>query len=273
MHAKFQSFPFISICFVLLLLSIFPNPSNSSLQSLTYVGCSQQRYISGTPYESNVNSVLASLVNSATFTNFNNFKISLPGSTQNDIVYGLFQCRGDLTTSDCHQCVANAVSRLGSLCGSASGGTLQYEGCFIKYDNSPFLGVEDKSVVYSKCGPSIAGESDVLTRKDAVLSYLTGAGQYFRVGGSGEVQGMTQCVQDLTTGECQDCLSEAIQRLKNECGDSAWGHMYLGKCYARYSEGGYTSPGCQKLPRRGYWWFTAYIFYLLFDFHMLSFNV
>ncbi|XP_075479562.1 plasmodesmata-located protein 6-like [Primulina tabacum] len=261
MHARFPSQPLISICFVLILLSLFPDSSDSSLQSLTYIGCSQQRYISGTPYESNVNSILVSLVNSATSTNFNNFKISLPGSTQSDVVYGLFQCRGDLTSSDCHQCVANAVSRLGSLCGSASGGALQYEGCFIKYDNSPFLGVEDKSVVYSKCGPSMAGDTDVLTRKDAVLAYLTGAGQYFRVGRSGEVQGMTQCMQDLTTGECQDCLSEAIQRLKNECGNSAWGHMYLGKCYARYSERGYTSRGGEKLRRLG-WWFTVIVNFL-----------
>ncbi|KZV31389.1 cysteine-rich repeat secretory protein 12-like [Dorcoceras hygrometricum] len=264
MHAKLPSPLVIPICFVILLLS---NSSNSSLESLTYMGCSQQRYTSGTPYESNVNSIFASLVNSATFTNFNNFKMSVPGSTQNDVVYGLFQCRGDLTNSDCHQCVSEAVSRLGSLCRSASGGALQYEGCFIKYDSSPFLGVEDKSVVYSKCGPSIAGYTDVLARKDAVLSYLTGAGQYFRVGGSGEVQGMTQCVQDLTTGECQDCLSEAIQRLKNECGGSAWGHMYLGKCYARFSESGYTSRSAQRLRRRG-WWFAVFIFYLLFDFYV-----
>ncbi|XP_073146845.1 plasmodesmata-located protein 6-like [Henckelia pumila] len=259
MHAKFSSPPSISVCFVLILInvSLFPRSSNSSLQSLIYVGCSQQRYISGTPYESNVNSILASLVNSAASANFNNFKISLPGSTQTDVVYGLFQCRGDLPTSDCHQCVADAVGRLGSLCGGASGGALQYEGCFVKYDNTPFLGVEDKSVVYSKCGPSIAGDTDVLTRKDAVLGYLTGAGQYFRVGGSGEVQGTTQCVQDLTTGECQDCLSEAIQRLKNVCGDSAWGHMYLGKCYARYSERGYTSRGGKKLRSHG-WRFTVF---------------
>ncbi|KAK6134354.1 hypothetical protein DH2020_031895 [Rehmannia glutinosa] len=187
--------------------------------------------------------MLASLVNSASISNFNNFKISLPGSTPSDVLYGLFQCRGDLASSDCHHCVAAAVSRLGTFCVGTSGGALQLDGCFIKYDNASFLGGQDKAVVSDKCGPSIGYDSETLSRRDAVMAYLTGGGgQYFRVGGSGNVQGMVQCVQDLSVSECQDCLSEAIQRLRNECGTSSWGDMFLGKCYARYSErGSYSS--------------------------------
>lgn len=189
-----------------------------------------------------MNSVLTSVVNSASSANFNNFKISLPGSTQSDIVYGLFQCRGDLSNSDCHDCVVHAVSQLGSLCVGTSGGALQLEGCFVKYDNISFLGVADKAVVAKKCGPPVGGyDSDSLTRRDAVMAYLAGGGQYFRVGGSGRVQGMSQCTQDLSMGACQDCLSEAIGRLKSDCGGSAWGDMFLAKCYVRYSEHGYNS--------------------------------
>ncbi|GFP83552.1 cysteine-rich repeat secretory protein 60 [Phtheirospermum japonicum] len=102
-------------------------------------------------------------------------------------------------------------------------------------------GDEDKAIVSDKCGPSIADGTDLLARRDAVLSYLTGGGQFFRVAGSGKVQGVAQCTQDLSAPECQDCLSEAIQRLKSECGSSPWGDMFLGKCYARYAERGYTS--------------------------------
>ncbi|KAK6122411.1 hypothetical protein DH2020_043853 [Rehmannia glutinosa] len=227
--------------FLLIVLSNFPIPSNCALESFVYVGCSQLKYAPGSPYESNVNSILSSIVNSASITNFNNFKISLPGSAPSDVVYGLFQCRGDLSNSDCHDCVSNAVSRLGASCVGASGGALQLDGCFVRYDNASFLGDEDKTVVSDKCGPSIADDTDLLTRRDAVLSYLTAGGQFFRVAGSGKVQGVAQCVQDLSVSECQDCLSEAIQRLKSECGSSPWGDMFLGKCYARYSERGYTS--------------------------------
>ncbi|KAL3510501.1 hypothetical protein ACH5RR_029902 [Cinchona calisaya] len=225
----------------LLIFSLLIHPSTSAITSFLYAGCTQLKFTPGTPYESNVHSVLVSLVNSAATTNFNNFKISLPGSTPNDVVYGLFQCRGDLSNEDCHDCVVSAVSRLGTLCVDTYGGALQLDGCLVRYSNVSFLGVEDKTIVLKNCGPSIGYDSDSLTRRDAVLGYLTAGGQYFRVGGSGNVQGMVQCVQDLSMSECQDCVTEAIGRLKNECGTSRWGDMFLAKCYARYSERGFHS--------------------------------
>lgn len=256
----------LSLLTFFLTISTLPHPSTPSTQSFLYGGCSQQKYTHNTPYESNVNSLLTSLVNSASSSNFNEFKISVPGSTQSDIVYGLYQCRGDLESLDCKNCVVRAVSQLGALCANSQGAGLQLEGCFIKYDSNSFLGVEDKTMVYKKCGPSSLGyESDGLARRDAVLDYLTAGGQYFRVGGSGKVQGMVQCVQDLSMSECQDCLLEAIRRLKNECGSAAWGDVFLGKCYARYSEHGVYSAGGDGIGygREHRWWFMVGGFVML----------
>lgn len=247
----------------ILTISLLTHPSASAIDSFIYGGCSQLKYSPGTPYESNVNSVLSSLVNSASLSNYNNFKISLPGSTQSDIVYGLFQCRGDISNSDCRDCVAHSVSQLGVVCPGSSGGALQLDGCFVKYDNISFLGVEDKAVVMKKCGPSIGYDTDLLTRRDALMGYLTGQGEYFRVGGSGNVQGVAQCVRDLSVSECQDCLAEATGKLKNECGSAAWGDMFLGKCYARYSDRGVHSrsgkPSHHHKHRRG-WLFVIFGF-------------
>lgn len=238
MHASLLSSVLVYV--FLIILSHFTSFSISAIDSFIYVGCSQLKYNPGSPYESNVNSILTSVVNSASSTNYNNFKIS----ASNDAVYGLFQCRGDLASSDCHTCIADAVSRLGATCVGASGGVLQLEGCFVRYDNTSFLGVEDKTVVSDKCGPLIADDSDLMTRRDATLANLMAGGQFFRVGGSGKLQGLAQCLQDLSASECQDCLTEAIQRLKTQCGSAAWGDMFLAKCYARYSERGYSSkPG------------------------------
>ncbi|XWS69376.1 hypothetical protein CRYUN_Cryun04dG0173800 [Craigia yunnanensis] len=237
-----------SLFFLLLLLVLlifFITPSSSATDSFVFGGCSQLKYTSGSPYEYNVNSILTSLVNSAMFTSYNNFTMPA-GSISQDTVYGLFQCRGDLNNGDCSRCIAKALSQLGTLCLDSTGGALQLEGCFVKYDNTTFLGVEDKTVVMKKCGPSISSYSDALTRRDAVLGYLGASdGTYkpFRVSGSGDLQAVAQCVGDLSPSECQDCLSEAIGRLKTDCGAAKWGDMYLAKCYARYSEGGDHSHG------------------------------
>ncbi|PON89078.1 hypothetical protein TorRG33x02_151530, partial [Trema orientale] len=210
--------------------------SSSSTDGFVFGGCTQQKYAPDSPYESNINSLLTSLVNSATYSSYNNFTVT--GSSSHDVVYGLFQCRGDLAMPDCATCIARAVSQLGGLCSQTCGGAVQLQGCYVKYDNATFLGVEDKTVVLKKCGPSLGYDADGLGRRDAVLGSLVGSGGPYRVGGSGDVQGVAQCVGDLSFGECQDCVSEAIGRLKSDCGQAVNGDMFLAKCYARYSTAG-----------------------------------
>ncbi|XP_022942019.1 cysteine-rich repeat secretory protein 12-like [Cucurbita moschata] len=229
--------------FLLLFISTLPPPSMAALTgetSFVYGGCSQSKYTPGSTIESNINSLLTSLLTSSSFTLYTNFTVA--GAGAGDTVYGLFQCRGDLKNVACGKCVTHAVAQLGSICLDACGGALQLEGCFVKYDNVSFLGVEDKTMVVKKCGAVMGYDSGGLARRDAVLAYLAaadGGGGYqpFRVGGSGDVQGLAQCVGDLDAVECQDCVATAVGRLKADCAAAGWGDMFLGKCYARFSHG------------------------------------
>ena len=153
------SFSYLFVFLVIISSKTFITPSSSATNSFVFGGCSQLKYTSGSPYENNVNSLLTSLVNSAMSTTYNNFTV--PGiESPQDTLYGLFQCRGDLMGNDCSRCVAFAVSQLGTLCVDSFGGALQLEGCFVKYDNTSFLGVEDKTEVVKKCGPSIGYDSE-----------------------------------------------------------------------------------------------------------------
>lgn len=229
----------------LLPFSLLVSPSTSSFDSFIYVGCSQYKLSPGSPYETSVDSVLTSFVSSSASSSYNNFTV--PGPTPSDTVYGLYQCGGDLAVADCSTCVSRAVSRVGTICAGSSGGTLQLEGCLVRYDNSTFLGVQDKTVLLRRCGPLVgATNSDELTRGDAVLGYIgAGDGSYkpYRTGSSGSVRAVAQCVQDLGAGDCQDCLTEAIGRLKSDCRTAKWGDVYLAKCYVQYSDGDHTSSG------------------------------
>ncbi|XP_076953511.1 plasmodesmata-located protein 6-like [Bidens hawaiensis] len=225
---------YLSLSFLILSL-IFSIISVCTAKSNIYIQCSQLNFTSMTPYESNVNSLFTSLVDSASMYNFNKYETS----PQSDGVYGLFQCRGDLSSPDCKDCVANATSQLKTTCPMSMGGEIQLEVCYVKYDNSSFFGVQEKVEVCRRCGPSIGYNSDVLNRIDGALAYLVGgSGQYFRGGDFGSIQGVAQCVQDLSLSDCQDCLSEACGRLRTECETSTWGDMYLGKCYIRYADQG-----------------------------------
>ncbi|GMH26830.1 hypothetical protein Nepgr_028673 [Nepenthes gracilis] len=228
----------ISALSLYIVIAAVGSASQPPADTFVYGGCSQAKYNPNSTYESNLNSLLTSLVNSATYSSYNKFTVI--GPTEQDVIYGLYQCRGDLSMPDCATCIAHSVSRLGSLCPESCGGTAQLEGCFVKFDNASFLGVEDKGVLYRRCGPSIGYDARRITGRDAMLAALASGdgGSYYRVGGSGEVQGMAQCAGDLSVDQCRDCIGEAVGRLKSDCGTAELGEMYLGKCYAKYTIGG-----------------------------------
>ncbi|KAK9677106.1 hypothetical protein RND81_11G121700 [Saponaria officinalis] len=239
--------PFFSLTLLTFLLSTFPTSSDSSaLKTFVYGGCSHLKFSSeDTSYMANLNALLTSLVNSATYSSYNHFTVV--GTSPHDVVYGLYQCCGDLSMPDCASCIVHSVNQVGSLCPGSCGGVVQLQGCFIKFDNDTFLGVEDKAVVYKKCGPT---KNDMTTRDAMLDGMVTGGGGLYREGGSKDVAAIAQCVGDLSGGECQDCLEEAIKQLKVACGTASYGDMYLGKCYVRYTIGGgrgfFNSDGSEK---------------------------
>lgn len=219
---------------LLLIFSLFTlSLSHSSTDSFIFGGCTQQKYSPDSPYPSTLDSLLTSLLNAATYSPYNHFSAVAGDST----LSALYQCRGDLSMPDCSACVSRSLARLSALCPAACGGAVQLDGCFLKYDNASFVGVEDKTVIFKKCGPSSGAmqQGGVVVGRDAGLA---SSGGLFRVGGSGNVAGLAQCVGDLGLRECQDCLSEAIRRLRSDCGDAAYGDVFLGKCYVRYSVDG-----------------------------------
>ncbi|KAJ8440030.1 hypothetical protein Cgig2_020518 [Carnegiea gigantea] len=230
----------LSISFLLSLSTLTPTATLSSpLTSFVYGGCSHLKYTSdeAAAYKANLNALLTSLVNSATYSSYNHLTIH---GGEGSSIHGLYQCRGDLSMPDCAACVSYSAARLAGFCPGSCGAAIQLLGCFLKYDNDSFVGIEDKTVVMKRCGPSLGDdEGGAAAARDSVLDMLPGgsAGLY-RVGGSGEVQAISQCVGDLSGGECNDCVAEAVRQVKVACGVAGSGDMYLGKCYVRYTVGG-----------------------------------
>ncbi|KAK9749250.1 hypothetical protein RND81_02G112700 [Saponaria officinalis] len=231
-----------TIIFLLLLLILLHQlplftPTNAYI--FIYAGCSQQKYQPSSSYEPNLNSLLTSLVSSSSQTLYNNFSANTPP------VYALYQCRGDLTLTDCSSCIHSAVSQVGLVCPYSYGATLQLEGCYIRYEQFDFVGLPDLTVMYKRCsrsngvddnGSGVGGE--FLSRRDEVLGALE-SGDGFRVSRAGSVQGFGQCMGDLSGSDCSACLSEAVKELKLLCGSAAAAHVYLAKCFAQYWADGY----------------------------------
>ncbi|GAB2295334.1 hypothetical protein Dimus_029506, partial [Dionaea muscipula] len=120
-----------------------------------YASRSQEQYEPNSSFEQNLDSFFTSAVNSASGSSFNSFGFGNNGTTTNNeaaaVVYGLYQCRGDLKASDCGSCIRSLVSQISILCPYSYGASLQLDGCFVRYEHVNFLGVLDTTVVYKKC--------------------------------------------------------------------------------------------------------------------------
>ncbi|CAA7401398.1 unnamed protein product [Spirodela intermedia] len=235
---------FSSSLFFLLLLTCLRHSLADDIGSFVYAGCTSTKYLPGTPYQYNLNSLFSTLANAAGFTPFANFTSSFASPPA--AVTGLYQCRGDISIPDCQTCVRSGIPRLSSLCSAAYGGALQLQGCYLRYGNESFLGQSDKSIAYQKCGPGAGSGNygDLIGMRDSVLAAINvGAGGPYRVARAGYVEGMAQCVGDLSAIQCGGCLADAINALRSACGLAVSGEVYLAKCYAKYwSKGGYGSP-------------------------------
>ncbi|CAM0913370.1 unnamed protein product [Alopecurus aequalis] len=204
--------------------------------AFVYAGCSQARYDPGTQYASDVSTVLSALTDSAGTTTYANYK---PPSGAATGLVGLYQCRADLPAAVCGVCVKASVSKLSSLCNSAAGGAVQLRACFLRYGNDSFLGKQDTTVLFKKCGGENGGDAGVAALRDGALGALQAATSpagedSYRAGAAGYVQAMSQCVGDLGDKACTDCVTAAAAQLKAGCGDASAGEVYLGKCYARF---------------------------------------
>ncbi|XP_020584671.1 cysteine-rich repeat secretory protein 12-like [Phalaenopsis equestris] len=219
----------LSLLLLLLLLNFTTVISTADdATSFIYAGCSQPKYTPNSPYQYNVESLLSSLANSASFSSYSNFTSSSPA------ISALFQCHPHLSPSSCSSCIRSALSLLPSFCPSAASATLQLHSCYLRYGNDSFLSLPDTSLLYKICSSPVDSPFDSLDSRDRALSSLSGGGSY-REGTAGGVRAEAQCVGDLSGDQCSSCVRAAAAQGRAACGGAAAGGGDLGKWYIRYS--------------------------------------
>lgn len=187
-------------------------------------------------FENNLNTVLDGLAEGASQ---NGFKISVSGQ-----IYGLFQCRADLTVDQCTTCWQLATSTLQS-CANASGGSTWPFHCFLRYESYNFTGklILDRSNDPGPCtdASSVAGvflSPGFTSVAENLLKNLSveAAGKTERsaLGLSQTIYGLVQCTRDLSANDCTTCLTSAINYIftfdSNIVGFQYWSQS----CILRY---------------------------------------
>ncbi|CAJ1952555.1 unnamed protein product [Sphenostylis stenocarpa] len=116
-------------------LSLFAAIDSQNDPFFLYKDCSSDTTNPNTSFQSNLKILLSSL--SSNFSgNTAYYSTKITGENPSDSIYGLFMCRGDVSSLFCHQCVLNATQLLSSDCSLSKQGVTWYEECMVWYSTS-----------------------------------------------------------------------------------------------------------------------------------------
>ncbi|CAD6333400.1 unnamed protein product [Miscanthus lutarioriparius] len=202
-------------------------------------------YTRGSAFQANLDAILSSLPAAAAASS-SGFAKNITGGAAPDQVYGLAQCRGDISAERCRACLVNSAREVASRCPGRKSAVLIYEGCLLRYSNASFFGEADTSNPLYMCDldnatqPQFASSLDGLMRSLAEKAY--GSPRLFAAGSVDladyeKIYGMVQCTRDLGPDDCEGCLAtnavSKIQTYKN-CSGRQGGRLFNWSCYIRF---------------------------------------
>lgn len=92
-------------------------------------------------------------------------------------------------------------------------------------------------MLFKTCGSGSAGSGFEQRRDTAFANLQSGmtTANGFYATSYQSVYTMAQCEGDLSSTDCGECVSQAVQKSEVECGGSSSGQVYLDKCYISYN--------------------------------------
>ncbi|ERM95834.1 cysteine-rich repeat secretory protein 55 [Amborella trichopoda] len=162
-------------------------------------------------------------------------------------VYGLLQCRGDISPKDCSSCTSDATKQIRQLCPDEADARIWFDNCFLRYDTDDFMGELDTGYgifywnVQNVTEPErFAKELGDLMDKITAKAVEPGNKGF----GSGKtkfapfvtIYGLVQCTQDLPKLQCAQCLSIAISNFGGGgyCDGKKGCRVFYSSCSVRF---------------------------------------
>uniref|UniRef100_A0A804REK3 non-specific serine/threonine protein kinase n=2 Tax=Zea mays TaxID=4577 RepID=A0A804REK3_MAIZE len=171
-------------------------------------------------------------------------------AAENRTMYGVAQCRPDVSASDCTACLAAASSKLitGTACATSA---VWHDACFLRYsdrDTGRFREDEHTETVFnasralSSLPPHVGANKAVVVRRLlAAVADSTRSGHMcsdIGVGtgaaGGGRIYGLTRCAAEISCADCRRCLGGALAVVEREYNGSAGMQVLRLSCMARY---------------------------------------
>jgi hypothetical protein len=186
---------------------------------------SSGNYSSGSVYQANVLQLITNLQSNASSSP------SLFATGSAGGVYGLMQCRGDVSSSDCFDCGTWSGRDVQRVCNRSRDVALEYNQCYVRISDRDFLASTDNSgEVRLISGNNISSGVDVAAYDRALTRLHQATVEYAvenstRMFATGRLTGLdpripdiwstAQCAADLSRAQCRTCLHELVARWFN----------------------------------------------------------
>ncbi|EOX99157.1 Cysteine-rich RLK 10, putative [Theobroma cacao] len=228
----------------LLLLLFFPLLSSiyaSVADQGRFFFCdSAGNYTTRSIYGQNVNTTLSSLAANASL---NGFYTTTVGQDL-DKVYGLVQCRGDVSKEDCQTCVDTAAKEISQFCPNKTEAMIGYNNCSLRYSDWRFFSTASNSPMFPIYSTRNATDPDLFDRQLADLfrnlsSTAASTTSKFAVGSTSysdfsDIYGMVQCTRDLAENSCSSCLQAIISYIPQCCNQRQGARIFTMSCNLRF---------------------------------------
>lgn len=203
--------------------------------------CNDNSKINSTKLSANIDNLLAELVPG---TIQNGFITSSFGQA-NDQVFGLAQCRGDVSSKDCSTCIQDASEQIRKLCPNQADARIWYDYCFLRYDTEKFFGHVDTSIgiffynVENVTDPD-SFNKQLGTLSDKISSDAVNPGNKGLGRGKKQLSSfltlyaLVQCTRDLSQLSCAQCLAIAIGNFPTFCNNKKGCRVLYSSCIVRY---------------------------------------
>ncbi|KAJ1407203.1 Serine/threonine-protein kinase, active site [Sesbania bispinosa] len=191
--------------------------------------------------------LLSSLSSNATNKKF--YNTTVIGRNPSDTFYGLFMCRGDVSSQLCRHCVVNASQSLLHECSSdPAPAVVWYAECMVRYSNVSFFSTVDTSpFLYQYTIANVSNQASFNplmfktinhTANEAAANSPNGDQKYAtkqaKLSESQTLYTLAQCTPDLSSQDCRVCLGQAIELLPECCGGSQGVTIMFPSCNIRY---------------------------------------
>ncbi|XP_022139941.1 cysteine-rich receptor-like protein kinase 10 [Momordica charantia] len=236
----------VSFIFLLSLVLIIHGNAQTPVP-YPYRSCLPANFTQNSTYQSSLNLLFSNL--SANAPGINGFFNTSVGRTPNDTVYGLFQCRGDVTNTTCKNCVASTARNVAQqFCPLRKAAVVWDDDCIFRYSDQSFF-----SAVSTDPDLTLLNTADIDADKagfnQLVMSTLrataaraanaTAVGELFATQQANFTSERTlytlaQCTGDLSNSNCEDCLRQAVGAIPGCCSNKQGGRVLYPSCYVRY---------------------------------------